>query len=336
MRARCLTAGLIAVVCGAALLAAARPAAAAQAAPRATWTVAIYANGDNDLMYTWPLFTRPALRGIPASARVNVVVMLDTPRRDGAWLYRISGAHVGLVKHFPVERDFGAPATFTWFLRQVHERFPSDHLLVDGWDHGYGWHYFSWDATSRRELTLPGLTGAIVRSGVHIDVLAFDACNMADEDVADALAATGRVDYLVGSEDEIDQDGYPYANMFTPLAADPAQSPATVVGDMLAGWQRYYGSRRNFNWVTLSGIDLARVRAMKPDLWRWTSRLRAGLAHYAPRYRSDMHHSLYAWESWQLDLGDFAAALAGDGLIADAPLRAASAPPGGRSARPTA
>ena len=237
----------------------------------------------------------------------------------------MSGAHVGLVKHFRGERDFGSGATFAWFLRQVHERFPSDHLLVDGWDHGYGWHYFSWDATSGHDMTVPQLSGAIVRSGVHIDILAFDACDMADEDVADALATTRRVDYLVGSEDEIDQDGYPYANMFTPLTADPSQSPATVVADMLTGWQRYYGSRRNFNWVTLSGIDLARVRAMKRDLRIWTSRLHAGMARFAARYGSAMHHSLFAWESWQLDLGEFSAVLAGDRLITDAALRAASA-----------
>lgn len=143
MRDRIGVASIVAVACAAVLLVGARPAAAQQAAPRAAWTIALYANGDNDLMYTWPLFTRPALRGIPANAQVNVVVMLDTPRRDGAWLYRLSGAHVELVKHFRVERDFGSGATFAWFLRQVHERFPSDHLLVDGWDHGYGWHYFS-------------------------------------------------------------------------------------------------------------------------------------------------------------------------------------------------
>ena len=72
-------------------LAAAGSARAAGAPVQPTWTVAIYANGDNDLMYTWPQFTLPALKRIPSSADVNVVAMLDRPAKDGAWLYKIDG-----------------------------------------------------------------------------------------------------------------------------------------------------------------------------------------------------------------------------------------------------
>lgn len=291
----------------------------------ATWTIAIYDNADNDLMYAWPLYTLPALRGIPPSTQVNVVVMLDKPKRDGAWLYKLSGASVTLVKHYAAERDFGAGSTFEWFLSQVHERFPSDHLLVDGCDHGSGWKYFSWDATSQREIPLPALRKAIVKAGVPIDVLAFDACNMADFDVAYELASTGLVRDYVASEETVDENGYPYDNMFAPLAGDPSRGPETVVRDVLDGWQRYYDTRRNLNWVTLSVADMAAISAMKPDLVDWVSRLRAGIPSLAARYRAAMHDSLYAWDSWQLDVGCFAANLAADPAITDAGLKAASA-----------
>ena len=291
----------------------------------AKWTIAIYANGDNDLMYTWPQFTLPALKRIAPSPDVNVVAMLDTPKRDGAWLYRIAGADVTTVRHYPAERDFGSGATFAWFLGQVHARFPSDHLVVVGWDHGFGWHYFSRDTTSGDEILLPQLHTAIATAGVPIDILGFDACNMADSEVAYELAPTNAVGHLVASEEEIDQDGYPYDDMFTRLTADPGQSADAVVHDMVSGWQRYYGSRRNFNWVSLSAIDMAAVGAMKADLVDWVARLRAALPAYAARYQSAMHRSLYAWDSWQLDLGGFAASLAGDPAIKDAGLRAASA-----------
>ncbi len=297
---------------------------AAIPAAQASWTIAIYADGDNDLMYTWPRFTLPALMRIPANAQVNVVAMLDKPAKNGSWLYRISGPQVSVVRHYPLERDFGSGATFEWFLRQVHAAFPSDHLLVVGWDHGFGWHYFSRDTTSNDRILLPELRTAIADAGVPIDVLAFDACNMADEEVTDALASTGRIGYLVGSEDEIDQDGYPYDNMFTALAGDPSRTPAAVVHDMLAGWQRYYGTRRNFNWTSLSAIEMDAVSAMHADLVDWVATLRAGLPAYAARYRIAMHHSIYAWDSWQLDLGGFAAALAADPAIADGALKAAS------------
>lgn len=317
---------VLALVCGAAVLAAAGSArAAGTPAPQAAWTIALYANGDNDLMYTWPQFTLPALKRIPSNGDVNVVAMLDKPKKDGAWLYRVSGSSVDTVEHYAEERDFGSGATFRWFLEQVHALFPSDHLLIVGWDHGYGWHYFSRDFTSKDKILLPELKKAIVDAGVAIDILGFDACNMADADVAYELAPTGLVDHLVASEETIDEDGYPYDNMFAPLAYDPARDADTVVMDMLAGWQRYYGSRRNLNWVSLSAIDMATAAAMTPDLVDWVSHLRAGLPSYAARYRAAMHRSLYAWDSWQLDLGQFAANLASDPRIADADLRAASA-----------
>ncbi len=105
----------------------------------------------------------------------------------------------------------------------MHERFPSDHLLVDGWDHGYAWQHFSKDYTSKDTILLPALRKAIVEAGVPIDILAFDSCNMADVDVAYQLASTGLVRDYVASEETIDENGYPYDNMFAPLAGDPRQ-----------------------------------------------------------------------------------------------------------------
>ena len=312
-------------VLGSAGLALASSISAAGPVAPAKWTIAIYANGDNDLMYTWPQYTRPALQGIPPNADVNVIVMLDTPKKDGAWLYQISGGLVTVARHYAAERDFGSGATFEWFLKQVHQRFPSDHLLVDGWDHGYAWQHFSKDYTSKDTILLPALREAIVEAGVPIDILAFDSCNMADMDVAYELASTGLVRDYVSSEETIDENGYPYDNMFTPLAGDPGRAPETVAQDMLRGWQRYYGTRRNFNWVTLSAADMAAVTAMRPDLVDWVTRLRAGLPAFAARYQADMRKSLYAWDSWQLDLGCFAASVAADSEITDAGLKAASA-----------
>ena len=181
---------LFVVLCACALLAAAGVARAAGSAPAAavaaaeTWTVALYANADNDLEYTWPRFTLPALKRIPASSQVNVVAMVDKEAKTGSFLYRIRGPEVTTVKHFARERDFGDGKTFQWFLEQVHARFPSDHLIVVGWDHGYGWRYFSHDFNADDTITMPELRAALAGAGVPVDILAFDACNMGDVEVA--------------------------------------------------------------------------------------------------------------------------------------------------------
>lgn len=327
---------VLTLLCG--LLAAAGVAraagAGAAATPRGgseTWTVALYANADNDLGYTWPRFTLPALRRIPVSPQVNIVAMVDKESKTGSFLYRISGPEVTTVKHFTRERNFGAGATFQWFLEQVHGRFPSDHLVVVGWDHGYGWRYFSHDYSSDDRITMPELRAALAGAGVPVDILAFDACNMGDVEVAwdvasvDDPAAAGMplVDYLVASEETIDQDGYPYDDMFAPLAGDPGRSAEQVTDDMLRGWDTYYGSLRCFDWVSLSAVDLAAVRAAVPAVADLAGRLRAGLAADPARYggavRVAIGSSLAAWDSWQLDLGMFAGRLVDGHRLDDDP-----------------
>jgi photosystem II stability/assembly factor-like uncharacterized protein len=282
-----------------------------------TWTIALYVNADNDLDYLWPRFTLPALRRIPASSQVNVVALVDRESETGSFLYRIRGSQVTTVRHWITERDFGQGETFQWFLRQMHSRFPVDHLIVVGWDHGYGWRYFSHDYNADDRITMPELRAALAGAGVPIDILMFDACCMGDVEVAwdlgsvDDPAAPGSplVDYLVGSEDTIDQDD-PLDDMFGPLAADPARSPKQVTEDMLRGWDTYYGSLRCFDWLSLSAVDLAAVRAAGPAMTDLAGRLRAGLAADPVRYGRGIARavktSLAAWDSWQLDLGMFA------------------------------
>ena len=290
-----------------------------------TWTIALYVNADNDLEYAWPRFTLPALERIPATPKLNVVALLDKESKTGSFLYKISGPQVTTVKHWTAERDFGRGETFQWFLQEVHQRFPSDHLIVVGWDHGYGWRYFSHDYNADDAITMPELRSALAGAGVPVDILAFDACNMGDAEVAwdvasvDDSSAPGSplVDYLVGSEETIDQDGYPYDTMFTPLTADPGKTPVQVTDDMLRGWDTYYDSLRCFDWVSLSAVDLSAVRAAGPAMADLAGRLSAGLAASPPKYGRGIaravRSSLAAWDSWQLDLGMFAGRIADGG-----------------------
>jgi photosystem II stability/assembly factor-like uncharacterized protein len=75
----------------------------------------------------------------------------------------------------------------------------------------------------------------------------------------------------------------------------------------------------------LSAVDLKANAAMNADLVAWVTRLREDLPLFAARYQAAMRETIYAWGTWQLDLGGFAAKLADDPQITDAALRAASA-----------
>jgi photosystem II stability/assembly factor-like uncharacterized protein len=298
--------------------------AAHAAAPVASWTYAIYANEDNDLEYTWWRYTLPDLRAIPASTAVNVVAMVDwSSVGKGVQLLKFSAGKVTVIASWP-DKDFGSGNTFKWFLQQINTRFPAQHLAVDICDHGYGWRYVSWDETSQDQITMPQLRAAIRNAGVPLDILAFDACNMADLEVAYDMSLTGRVKYMVGSEETVDQDGFAYGAMLAPLVKDPSITPKAALDALMTGWNRYYRPLHSFNWVSLSAIDLTKVRAAKADILAWTTRLRADLPKYRARYAADLHHSIYALESWQVDAADFATRLAADSSIGDATLRTLS------------
>ena len=104
-----------------------------------------------------------------------------------------------------------------------------------------------------------------------------------------------------------------------------SRTPQQVVNDMLAGWQRYYDPVRCFNINNLSVIDVAKVLQAKPDLRAWIARLRADLPLYRSRYAAALRHSIFAYDSWHVDLADVASRLAADTSIADAELRSLSA-----------
>jgi photosystem II stability/assembly factor-like uncharacterized protein len=290
-----------------------------------TWTIALYVNADNNLEYCWPRFTLPALKALPADPNVNVVAMIDWRSvARGVDLVRISGGTVTKVAHW-ADRDFGSGATFRWFLQQVGTRYPAQHLVVTAWDHGYGWRYFARDDTSRDAITMPELRAALIGANVPIDILSFDACNMADVEVAYDIGVTGMVKYLVGSEETIDQDGYPYDEMFYALTQDPSRTPEQVAADMVAGYRTYYRPLRCFTWVSLSAIDVAKVVQARTDLTLWIARLRADIPQFRDRYAAALRHSIWAWESWHTDLADVAGHLAADPKVTDVTLRTLSA-----------
>ncbi len=294
------------------------------ATKRAAWTFAVYANEDNDLEYSWKQFTLPALRALPANAAVNVVVMVDWRGiKKGVQLLQFSGRSVKVVASWP-DRDFGSGATFEWFLKQVASRYPSDHLAVDICDHGYGWRYVSRDLTSHDRITMPELRNALHRAAVPIDILCFDACNMANVEAVSELGSTGLIRYVVGSEETVDQDGIPYGDALRPLMTDPSRTPKQVAGDMVSGWQMYYRPLRTFNWVSLSALNVSRVVQARTDVTAWVARLRADLPQERRRYAVDLHHSIYAWDTWYVDLADAADHLAADPAITDPALKALS------------
>ena len=287
-----------------------------------SWTIAVFVSGDNNLEKYWGENSRLALENIPASSDVKIVAMMDWVAENGTYLYEISGGVTTEVAAFD-EMNFGDGATFQWFITETSTRYPSDNFAVIGWDHGYAWRYFSDDATSGDRITMPELQAAIEGAGVFIDILAFDACNMAAVEVVYQLALTDLVGIVVASEESIPLNGFPYDLMLTPVAEDPTRTPEQVATDMVNGWGEFYGPETWAKTNCLSATDALSIGMQSSALGDWCAAMHDNLEAYKWNYKSDLKAAYSAWATCEhVDLGDLCVQLLADEGITDETLRA--------------
>jgi len=290
-----------------------------------SWTLAIYVNGDNDLERYWADYSRPALENLPANSDVNVVALMDWVAQNGSSLYEISGGVVTLVDTYE-EMNYGDGSTFQWFITEVSMLYPSDKLGITMWDHGYAWRYISDDQTSNDEITMDELQTAIEGAAVNIDILSFDACNMAAVEVVYEVAQTGLVDLLVASEETIPMNGFPYDLMWTPVLQDSSRTPSQVAVDMVDGWEAYYAPLSWATTVGLSAVDVATIGSSATILDTWVAEMHANLGAYARYYKTALRDAYSAWATYvHVDMADLGDTLLANSKIKDADLRTATA-----------
>ncbi len=290
----------------------------------ASWTFALYVSGDNDLAKYWAQDSLPWLKAVPSSAQVNVVALVSLRNETTDVVEKISGSSVCVVEKVP-KLDMGLPATVSWWINESTGLFPSTYYVLVIWDHGYGWKYVSIDDLSGHRLNMPSLAQAIAASGRRIAILGFDACNMGNEEVAYQIAETNLVSYLVGSEESVPWQGFPYDKMLIQLVADPAMSPQDFASDMVAAWGVYYGNTTWANTVNLAAYDLAAMKDSLPAVAMWTSAMLRLLPTYRHAYATALKHAYEAVAThYFVDVVDYVRQLLGDTGVTDAGLRVAS------------
>ena len=239
------------------------------------WTIAIYLSADNDLENAAIADLLEMQKGIPA-AGVEVVVLLDrwkdpdsTP--DDSWtdarVLRVRPGDDGTFENLGEarERDMGDPTTLASFVTGVFRKYPAPHHAVFLWDHGRGWEGLGIDEDApssklaRTQLSLrdirAGLRSALLASNLlRLDLVAFDACMMAQLEVA--LAVHDLASIMLASEAVVPGSGYPYTEVLPHFAAstDARQISKSIVGDYAAFSERVFKSGS-----TLAALDLQKA-----------------------------------------------------------------------------
>lgn len=240
--------------------------------PARNWTIAVYLGGDNDLENAAVLDLLELQRGLPESG-CEVVVLLDRFADEGEpaseWsdtrVLRVTKGEAGSFDRLgePKERDTSDASTLASFVTGVFRRFPAKHHAVFVWDHGGGFHGICVDedapgrAEGKRMLSLAdvrlGLATALQQSGVlRLDLLAFDACLMAQLEVA--LAMHDLAETMVASEAEVPGTGYPYEKLLSVFGSDAS---GTEVARKIVDSYGTFSDDAFESTSTLSAFDLA-------------------------------------------------------------------------------
>lgn len=291
-----------------------------------TWTLAIFVSGDNNLEKYWDEVSLPSLLQLPANDGLTIVAYIDRLSYEGTEVVEISGESWSVTANLP-EMNFGDGATFQWFLEQVDLNYGSDKLAVVAWDHGYAWRYISDDVSAGGDrITMPELRTAIDVADVYIDVLAFDACNMASIEVIYEVSLTGSVGIVVASEESVPTTGFPYDLMLMQTALDASRTPAELATDMVAGFREFYEPQTWASTVALSAVDVAALLAAAQAVQTWTESMHACLPMYEDAYALLLKQTYFAWcTHYHVDIAALGDTILADPAITDDGLRAATA-----------
>lgn len=250
--------------------------ALAQSDGAASWTIIYYGTADNDLEAALVADVKEMTRA-GFGGEVNLYGLIDRSPIDHsdpygeyvdgelgelgdfstAKAFRVVGDE--LIEDLDLgEVDMADPDTLGWFVAEVMRVSPSDHTALILSDHGAGAYAFGVDEGSGQATVMTAqdisraLLPAVIANGRGLDVIAFDACLMANLEVTGWIS--GIADLLVASEDLIPGTGFRYDDL-SALTADPSMDPREFASLLVDSFGEQYATSE-FATTSLSVTDL--------------------------------------------------------------------------------
>jgi hypothetical protein len=317
------------------------------AAPSDGWLVLVYQAAGNDLeeailgdVREAMSATDPDVRVLslldrsPESGPAGQYTAADTlpgiPEGGGTQLVTIAAGRATLVADLP-DQPMSAPETLAAFVGAGIRAYPAAKVALVIADHGGGWTGAAVDevvqaAGGPAMLDLPAIVGG-VRAGLatagreRLDLIGFDACLMAEVDVASALAPF--TDRLVASAQTEPGAGWDWTFLAGAAATDDPDQLATRIVD---AYGAFYADIPAGADATLAVLDLSKLEELDTALGYLSAGVVVGGT--AEDAVTLARARAIAWEygrspdpssdSRLVDVGDWAALLADqDGPLAD-------------------
>lgn len=249
-------------------------------------TVLMYLNGDNSL--TRAIATNfkdaaAAVRDSVIAGQINLVIFKDNRDYQDEypklfWLCPNNnhGLDTILLHTFDMEMDIMSPEIMKLAINTTFKRFDTSIKGMIFGGHALGWSpaptyqapnnapkpYFGID-----EETPNGINGSmelwqfrevLEDTGLKLDYLLFDACNMGG--VEAAYEYRDWVHYMLAAPTEIEGNGFPYRNVITRLAQCRNKADLPEALDYCA--KSYYNKYRSNHGATISLYDLSQMNQL--------------------------------------------------------------------------
>jgi len=180
------------------------------------WTFMHYGAGDNNLdrfIYN----DVDEMETVGSNSVTSIIAMLDLTEGRGAKTYYIMKDNIIGEITSPVITEHGIinmadPKVLAGFIIDTVKRYPAEHYMLDIGDHGGGWKGAISDDSHRGWMTAfqlkEALTMAQKETGVKLDIIGFDCCQMGSAEVAYELRENAA--YMIGSEANEGSTGWHY------------------------------------------------------------------------------------------------------------------------------
>ncbi len=287
------------------------PVNAAAPAPAAQreWLVLVFMNGVNNLGI-WGCLTNNLNQMEAVGSTDKVAILAEyglLSAGDAQSLQFQQGAKTVYIKRDADTNRVTSPVVYTsnfsdmgnadnlvLFAKRALRLYPAKKLAVIVWNHGAGRLGISFDDVSKNYMRVDDLgraMGQIAQAAGHkVDLFATDACLMQMASVAYELRNS--VNVIVGSEETVPGDGYPYTPILASLTADPGMGPEQLGSVMVDDYLANYNTD-----ATLSALRTAALPAFVRALDNWIDALKADPKAFAaaadPALGSSVSHFGY-------------------------------------------
>ena len=249
------------------------------------WTVMIYMSGDSSLSDN-VLDDLEEMKDVGSGNGLEIIVLSDRSGVGDSHVYRILEGDVEDIPTTDIdptwddELNLGDPDTLSSFVKWAVAEYPAENYLLDLWGHGNGWIGVCPDKGDRlTSVELQGALDSVVASGISIDMISLDACQMGMFEVFYQLM--GRVDYAIGSEKDVPLAGWPYDTFLQIIKNEPDITPIDLGQEFIDSYVTWSTANSGYS-ATLSLIQLDRLEDVSQALDSYAGSLMTDIGYFHP------------------------------------------------------